>query len=286
MNTKYNLLCGVLVAFSVCCMIVAAGIMYYEYRNDVPGDQLDLTNRRAAYYDTTAFIFCALVVIIHYVLCVFEREPYALCMWRYLYFGIVTYILIFGANSIIRANTARQAYQNDGKPAWSKKTLAALIIGYAGLWIGMWTIHGPVKIRSFLSVIIYIVAVILAVIGVVILWCLDDQSVQFLYLSFITVPLILILLFLSGPIFHEFLDGGGTAVYMIGLFGLWFLSQGFLLRDALYNDNQSSGQVHKAWAGSLFCWFSAWVALIAARFAMANALLPAAAPPADHLRFA
>jgi len=263
-----NIVCHFLLILAVACMVVAAAIQYHVYRNDFPSTVNTGNIKHYYQYDTTAFIFAAVAAIIAHVLTVTDREIQCRAMWRYLYYGIVFFIAVLSVNNIAFLNQARQQHNISGAPNYWKKTLAALIIGYFGLWIGLWVVHGNFKIRSWLAVIFYICSVCLAIVGFVILWTLTSSTVSAFVLTDISIPLILILLFLSGPVFHEHLDGGFAAVLLIGLYGLWFLANTFQLQEMTEDANENQNAQRKAWAGGLFCWFSALAALFTARFAL------------------
>ena len=52
------------------------------------------------------------------------------------------------------------------------------------------------------------------------------------------------------------------------MFGLWYLQYGFLMKQTLAKHDLKG--LDQAWAGSLFQWFTAFVVLLTARFAVAT----------------
>jgi len=261
------ILSHILVLLSIACLIVCAAILWNEKRTKVP--YTSHYQKSSDHYETLSFIIAAICILINHLFHHYDRERSSRNMWRFLFFGVVFFIAVFSNDNVDMVNNTRILNKQSGSPSYARKMLTAYIIGYAGLWLGMITIHGPFHIRSFLALLMYAISVALAVIGVIILWNLDDVGVRSFVLSAITIPLIVTLLFLSGPILHRHIDGGLAAVLFLGLLCIWFLSRGFELKDQLIADGQSKSQQSKGWAGTLFCWFSAWVALIAARFALA-----------------
>jgi len=262
-----NIICHFLLILALACFIVCAAIQWHVFRSDFP--EPTTNSKRNHLYQIMGWIYAGVFLVLAHVLTVTDREIQSRSMWRFLYYGVAFFLAVLSSNNNIAfLNDSRQVYNATGAPDFWKKSLAALIIGYFGLWIGMWVVHGNFKIRSWLAVIMYCITVILGVIGFVILWTLKGSTLSTFVLDNITIPLIVMLIFLSGPVFHEHLDGGLAACFVIGFNCLWFLSSGFALRDIEESTSTSNHTLHKAWAGTLFCWFSAFAAIPTARFAL------------------
>ena len=70
------------------------------------------------------------------------------------------------------------------------------------------------------------------------------------------------LLILGGAVLHQHIDGAHASVLLLGYYGIWYLQTGFDLKK-----NTTGSTLDTAWAGCLFAWFSAFAALLTARFA-------------------
>jgi len=160
-----------------------------------------------------------------------------------------------------------------------KKYLAGGILNYGGLYLALLIVFGGLKFRFNLALFLYIGALACGIVGSVILFNLDGNThsstgpldkttAQFRALVFqeVAVPQLAILFILTGSVLFERVDGAISASVLTGLYGLWYLSYGFYLR--IFTDSASSSQQGKAWAGSLFCWFSAWASILTAFLAL------------------
>lgn len=172
-----------------------------------------------------------------------------------------------------------------------KKMLASGILNYLGLYLVSLVVMGNFKFRFNLAFITYAAAVALNIIGIIILWNLDavghlsgniedddtisavgyiNKTVRDLVFN-IAVPQVALLFMLAGSVFFDRVDGALCAAVFVGLYGLWYLSSGFYIKAAIESAYPQS-QVDKAWAGSLFCWFSSWTSVVCCIFAFrANA---------------
>jgi len=160
-----------------------------------------------------------------------------------------------------------------------KKYLAGGILNYIGLYLALLITFGSLKFRFNLALFLYFGALACGIVGSVILFNLDGNThsstgplatvtAQFRTIVFqeVAVPQLAILFILLGSVLFERVDGAISASVLTGLYGLWYLSYGFALR--IYNDSASSSQQQKGWAGSLFCWFSAWTSILTAFLAL------------------
>jgi len=182
-----------------------------------------------------------------------------------------------------------------------KLMLASGILNFGGIYLAALAVFGSFKFRVNLATFTFLGAVACGVVGVVILWNLkalshlgfttsdDDNNTaggrnSYLLVSKntrnavfhqIAVPQIALLVMLGAAVLFSRVEGALCAALFVGLYGVWYLQWGFYIKFQLQNvvtdtDSNTDSQVDKAWAGSLFCWFSTWAALVSALFAFGS----------------
>jgi hypothetical protein len=234
----------------------------------------------AVQYGNLCFVFLGMTAIIYYF--IGRLDMAGRSVWRFLFYGLVLYTAVLSiVNNVQSVDDYRYADSKDtGFSTLSAegvhKMLGAEIIAYTGLVLVALLIDGPFKFRFNLALLFYLVAIALAIVGIVILWNLHanqhagGSAAARDDIFTITITLIVTLAVLGGSIIHEQIDGAHAACFIIGLYGVWYLGYGFALKDAEQSGNLGNSEINKSWAGSLFCWFSAFVAFISARFAVAR----------------
>jgi len=206
-------------------------------------------------------------------------------VWSYLFYGLLFYVAVMGEFNILTLDDLRFAesrsavafVSNSGAVILDsqsniKKALGGTILNYIGIIFVAITVHGPFELRCSLAsnfgTFLYLGSIVCAVIGVIILWNLQavnhtvgNATVRAAVFNGITVPTCAILVILFGSVFCERPDGAYFSAGLLAIWGLWYLQFGFIIKESL-----SGSDADRGWAGSLFCWFSAWAALIACRF--------------------
>ena len=223
--------------------------------------------RSATQYETTIFTFSTVVAWVHHVTP--ERDLQWRMAWRFLFYGLLYYGAVASWNNWATVDLNRQLASNEEQAGQFgisdvKKAFGGEIFAYMGQYLLLWNFRGRIRVARNVGVALFLIAVVLNIIGTGILMDLDqvqvsagstDRKIAFDIVTSQWITLII----LSGSVFHESLDGAHAAVMGVGYFGVSFLSNGFML-----NADNTGEQAQKAWAGSLFCMFSAIVTLLCA----------------------
>jgi len=256
----------------------------------------------AVQYLNIAFVF---LVAVAWIFALFgDNYPQGKLILGALFFGLFFFVHILGNTTWETVDDLRYANKHKLKYTSAiflflikdvKILLAGAILNYIGTYLAVLVVAGNFKLKLNLATILLLVAIAFQVIGCIILWTLpamahsgdnagnDDATASVqqdlssktrtAVFDEITVPQIAILLMLGASVFFDRAEGAICGALFIGLYGLWYLSQGFYLKYYIYYQgaSQNFGQtgVDKSWAGALFCWFSALTSIVVAWLAAA-----------------
>ena len=268
--------------------------------------------KSAHQYTFLCFPFALIAAILNAI--TFKFTTSGRVIWRYLFYGLLYYIVVEGPSKLQTVDDYRAFYshtQNGGTsysqwtfvkyltPKDIKTLLAGAILNYIGLLLCLATVHGKWAFKCSVATFLNLIAIALGAIGIIIVYANKatmhlgnyrdlnnnygefqiDRADAFVMAS----SLIVLLLIVSGSVFHEHADGAHAAMVGLGTYGVWYLADGFNIVKHMQYLQPTSGSgsggdrfpvtasdIQKAWAGSLFCWFSAWVILLTARFAVVD----------------
>ena len=230
-------------------------------------------------YQSMVFVFALVAAWLHH-LC-HEKDKKGRVVWRFIFFGFVYFAAVRSINSWQQVDTNRHYYDTDqgflDASSSTKRLFGGEILAYMALFLAAIAVHGAIQIPKGFHAFLYVVAIALNIIGSVILWNLsavqlEDGNTAVRTAAFtMAVSQWITLLILWGSVFHKHSEGAKAAVMGIAITGLWYLSSGFSLKDTLNSIDDSSTQGARSWAGSLFCWFSAIVALYTAHLVVSTA---------------
>jgi hypothetical protein len=200
-------------------------------------------------------------------------------VYSFLFYGLFYYSIVVSVFKLEFLDDLRWSQANDAtfpgtfSNSENKKALAGTILEFAGIFIlCIFVVHGKFDFRCRISPFLFAIAVAVDIIGVIILWNLDSAKHgntpdNRTTIFFVATSMTIILVVLFGSVFCERPDGAYFTAAFLAISGIWFLSDGFLLKSRLTGDDD---QISKSWAGTIFCWLSAWTALVCARFAASH----------------
>ncbi len=140
----------------------------------------------------------------------------------------------------------------------TQKAVAGLILNYIAVFLALAVVHGSFNFRMNVATYLFFAAIALDIIGIVILWTLNQSSVhdsdeaRAAIYSSIAVPqtwslafffmefYVLVLLILAGSVWHDRPDAALLAAALLGFFGFWYLYWGFELKNFTEIQGESS----------------------------------------------
>jgi len=241
----------------------------------------DSSGRSAASYDSICFVYALLAAWVYWF--AGSKDDKGKSVYGFLFYGLFFYAAVESTNDSVQfLDDVRYAARN-APTEDNKRYFAGLILNYLGIFFALSVVHGKWELRCNLATFLYLAAIGLQVVGSIILWNYDgtkhssNDGTSRTIVFDITISQWWNLLILAGAIFHDRPDSANLSAAIVGIWGLWYLQGGFLLKGQAATEGYIADQVQKAWAGSLFCWFSAWLTLIVARFAAVHHSLGTAA---------
>jgi hypothetical protein len=264
--------CDIVVLIAASVLVIVGNALMWR----AAGATFSATLASAYQYQTMVFVYALAAAWLNHLLA--SKPPASRAVPRILFYGFLYYASVLSVQNWQSVDDNRHYYDTDNglyaAKSNTERALGGQILAYAGLFVALFNVHGKFSFKLSFGTFLFFAAVALNVIGSVILWnvastqlspptgIVPDRYDAFL----VAVSQWMTLLILAGTVLFEHDEGAGAAVFGIGLFGVWYLSNGFALKAANGSD---SSEVDKAWAGSLFCWFSSWAALLSARSAVA-----------------